>query len=485
MAIPGALSEDLVQQAWDRVQGSLKAEYGEATFKSWLKFLDFSGVRNGQVMMTVPTRFIREWIVAHYLDTLKRLWCREYPSIRSVDVFVKPVSNPQKNVINFHSPDDNAISESFYHQPLPQQHNGARNESISISTSTSGEQSEDLGFYLDPRFTFDNFVVGRSNELAFAAAKRVANSLGVASGANPLYLYGGVGLGKTHLMHAIAWQIRKVQKNRKVMYVSAEKFMYQFVKAIRQKDTVAFKDQFRSVDVLLLDDVQFISGKDSTQEEFFHTFNALIDQNHQVVISADRSPNELEGLEERVRSRLSWGLVVDLQTTNFELRLGILQSKMQQMMVNVPIKVLEFLAQKITTNVRELEGALNRIVAHSTLVDRPITLESAEEILQDLLRAHDRKISIEEIQKKVSEHFKIKVADMHSARRSRAIARPRQVAMFLAKRLTSKSLPEIGRKFGGKDHTTVIHAVKKVEELCQGDRSFAEEVEHLSRILQN
>ncbi len=478
MAVISPVSEDLVNQSWEKIKNALKTEYGDATFKSWLKFLDFAGLRNGQVMMTVPTRFIREWIVAHYLDALRRLWCREFPSIKSVDIFVKPLaSNQQKNVVNLPSAEDleisgaNLASASFV-KPLSQ-------------NDDARMQEEDDGYILDSRYTFDTFVVGRPNELAFAAAKRVANSSETTKGANPLYVYGGVGLGKTHLMHAIAWQARKVSRHRKVMYVSAEKFMYQFIKAIKQKDLMGFKDQFRSVDVLLLDDVQFICGKESTQEEFFHTFNALIDQNKQVVISADRSPNDLEGLDERVKSRLGWGLVVDLQTTNFELRLGILQAKMQSMMVNVPLKVLEFLAQKITTNVRELEGALNRVVAHSTLVDRPISLENTEELLHDLLKSHDRKISIEEIQKKVADHFKIKVADMHSARRSRAIARPRQVAMFLAKKLTTKSLPEIGRKFGGKDHTTVIHAVKKIEELCIGDRSFAEEVEHLSRILQN
>jgi chromosomal replication initiator protein len=236
----------------------------------------------------------------------------------------------------------------------------------------------------------------------------------------------------------------------------------------------------------MIDDVQFISGKDSTQEEFFHTFNALVDQNKQLVISADRSPSDIEGLEERVRSRLGWGLVADIHTTSFELRMGILQSKIEKMPgIEIPPKVLEFLAHKITSNVRELEGALNRVVAHSTLVGRSISLETTQDVLQDLLRANDRRITIEDIQKQVALHFNIKVADMHSARRSRSVARPRQVAMFLSKRLTSKSLPEIGRKFGGKDHTTVMHAVKKVDELCATDSEFAQDVEMLTRMLQS
>ena len=301
---------------------------------------------------------------------------------------------------------------------------------------------------------------------------------------NPLFLYGGVGLGKTHLMHAIAWHIRAADPSRTVVYLSAEKFMYRFIRALREKNTMDFKDQFRSVDVLMIDDVQFISGKDSTQEEFFHTFNALVDQGRQIVISADKSPSDLEGMEERLRSRLSCGLVGDIHATTYELRLGILQSKAEQMDVNVPGKVMEFLAHKITANVRELEGALNRIVAHAQLVGRNISLETTQEVLHDLLRASDRRVTIEEIQKRVASHFNIRLSDMHSARRARSVARPRQVAMYLAKQLTSRSLPEIGRKFGGRDHTTVMHAVRKVDELREYDSGFAEDVELLRRMLE-
>ena len=303
---------------------------------------------------------------------------------------------------------------------------------------------------------------------------------------NPLFIYGGVGLGKTHLMHGIAWEIRRRDPTRRVIYLSAEKFMYQFIRALRFKDTMAFKEQFRSVDVLMIDDVQFISGKGSTQEEFFHTFNALVDQNRQLVITGDRSPSGLDGMEERLRSRLGCGLVADIHPTDYELRLGILESKLEQLGAQTtPRRVLEFLAHRITSNIRELEGALNRVVAHATLVGRPVTLETTQELLQDLLRANDRRISIEEIQKRVAEHFNIRVSDMHSARRARAVARPRQVAMYLAKQLTSRSLPEIGRKFGGRDHTTVMHAVKKVEQLSKSDAGFAEDVELLRRMIES
>jgi chromosomal replication initiator protein len=336
---------------------------------------------------------------------------------------------------------------------------------------------------LDPRFTFENFVVGKSNELAYAAARRVADT--ETPSFNPLFLYGGVGLGKTHLMHAIAWHIRKNYPNRRVIYMSAEKFMYQFVRALRYKDTVAFKDQFRSVDVLMIDDVQFIGGKDTTQEEFFHTFNALVDRNRQVIISADKSPQDLDRMEERLRSRLGWGLVADLHPVTYELRLGILHAKAEKLGCTVPDKVLEFLAHKISSNVRELEGALNRIAAHANLVGRIITLEMTQEVLADLLRSSERRITIDEIQKKVAEHYNIRVSDMHSARRARQVARPRQVAMYLAKQLTPRSLPEIGRKFGGRDHTTVIHAVRKIEELSLHSAEFKEDVELLRRLLQN
>ncbi|MBN8543401.1 MAG: chromosomal replication initiator protein DnaA [Alphaproteobacteria bacterium] len=453
---------------WERVRERLRNAYGEAIFKSWLQPLKLADVKNGQVMVTVPTRFMREWILSHYADNILRFWCQEDQTIHSVDIFVKaepvmvnPVQNAPSN-INIEAAMLNAANED---KPL---------------------NPDTISAPLDPRYTFDNFVVGKPNELAHAAARRVSESSSVTQGGNPLFLYGGVGLGKTHLMHAIAWHIRRTDPARKVVYLSAEKFMYLFIRALRTKETMTFKEYFRSVDVLMVDDVQFIAGKESTQEEFFHTFNALIDQNKQLIISADRSPNELEGMEERIRSRLGWGLVADIHTTTYELRLGILQSKVEKMPhVHVPARVLEFLAHKITSNVRELEGALNRVVAHTTLVGTPITLESTQEVLYDILRANDRRITIEDIQKKVAAHYNIKISDMHSARRSVAIARPRQVAMYLAKKLTTKSLPEIGRKFGGKDHTTVMHAVKRIDEICKADQEFADDVELLMRMLQS
>jgi chromosomal replication initiator protein len=285
-------------------------------------------------------------------------------------------------------------------------------------------------------------------------------------------------------MHATAWHIRQFHPQRRVVYLSAEKFMYQFIKALRFNETMAFKEQFRSVDVLMVDDVQFISGKDSTQEEFFHTFNALAEQNKQLVFSADRSPSDLEGIEERIRSRLGWGLVADIHATTYELRYGILQSKVENLTdIIVPHEVLEFLAQRITSNVRELEGALNRVIAHASLVGGAVSLQNTEAVLQDLLRSCEKKVTIDDIQRKVAEYYNIKLSDMHSSRRSTNIARPRQVAMYLCKQLTTRSLPEIGRKFGGKDHTTVMHGIKRVQELMREDTELKEDIERLQRTL--
>ena len=473
-----AVTSDLQLAQWARVRSRLLEEFGEAAYRSWLSFLTLREVKDGIIRMEVPNRFLRDWVTVHYADRLRALWCGENRSVSRVEISVGQTKvEPQAKSVEIAAVAAPAIINGGAARPL------AANAGPAAGIDGDGR----LEGQLDERFTFENFVVGKPNERAHAAARRVADvavSPNHQVPFNPLFLYGGVGLGKTHLMHAIAWHIRRYAPHRKVIYLSAETFMYQFIKALRYKDTMAFKDQFRSVDVLMIDDVQFISGKDATQEEFFHTFNALVDQNRQVVISADKSPSDLE-LEERMKSRLGWGLVADIHPTTYELRLGILQAKAEQRQQTVPQRVLEFLAHKITSNVRELEGALTRITAHAQLVNREITLESAQDVLHDLLRANDRRVTIEEIQKRVAEHFNIKLSEIHSARRARAVARPRQVAMYLSKQLTSRSLPEIGKKFGGRDHTTVIHAVKTIEALMANDRALAEDVELLRRMLES
>jgi chromosomal replication initiator protein len=340
---------------------------------------------------------------------------------------------------------------------------------------------------LDERFTFEKFVVGHPNELAYASAKRMAQP--EKFDFNPLFIYGGVGLGKTHLMHSIAWEIKNHNENAKVLYLSAERFMFQFIKSLRQKDTMSFKQKFRSVDVLIIDDIQFMMGKSSTQEEFFHTFNSLLDLNKKVIISSDRAPSDLDSFDDRIKSRLSWGLVADILPANFELRHEILKKKALELSLKYENKitiaedVIIFLAKTIANNVRELEGALNKVVTFANLMNRKVDVELAQTVLKDLLRSSNRRITIDEIQSKVASYFNIKVDDIMSAKRIRSFARPRQIAMYLSKKLTSRSLPEIGRKFGGRDHTTVIHAVKKVDQLKSESNKFDEDINVLTQII--
>ena len=447
-------------EIWPSIKLALRKTVGEAAFTNWINPLELTSVDASKANFATPTKFIGDWVDRNYGDSIKFEFAKH-----GLDV------------------DRLVFSVSIENKIAP----AKKSKKITESKNTKTGSRDLPGASLDPRYTFDNFVVGKPNELAHAAARRVAEGGDVSF--NPLFLHGGVGLGKTHLMHAIAWEIKKRDPNAKVLYLSAEQFMYRFVQALRFKDTISFKEMFRSVDVLMVDDVQFIAGKSSTQEEFFHTFNALIDQNKQVIISGDRAPVDMEQLEDRIKSRLQWGLVVDVHPTDYELRLGILQSKQESQArynstVEVSPGVLEFMAQRISSNVRVLEGALTRLYAFGSLVGRPVTLEMAQESLSDILRATDRKVTIDEIIRKVTDHYGVNLTDMLSARRTRSIARPRQVAMYLSKKLTSKSLPEIGRRFGKRDHTTVIHAVKKIEELQSIDNQIAKDIEVLRRILE-
>jgi chromosomal replication initiator protein len=475
---------------WTRIKGRLQAEVGEVEYRTWLRQVSLAGQDGDEITVTLPTRFLRDWVSSRYGDRLRALWQAENADIRRVDIrvgtAVAPV--PVAHVPVGHGPVGQApMTESVsvlrdmgrqaIQQPV--------REAVAAPSDDRVEPRSDMAAPLDPRFTFDGFVVGKPNEFAYACARRVAE-LPSSPGFNPLFLYGGVGLGKTHLMHAIAWELTNRTSNPvSVAYMSAEKFMYRFIAAIRSQSTMEFKENLRSVDVLMIDDLQFLIGKDNTQEEFFHTFNYLVEQGKQIVVSADKSPSDLNGLEHRLRTRLGCGMVADLHSTTYELRISILEAKAARSGVDVPVKVLEFLAHKITSNVRELEGALNRLIAHANLFGRPVTLEATHEVLHDILKSHDRRVTIEEIQKKVAEHFSIRLTDMSSARRARAVARPRQVAMYLAKQLTSRSLPEIGRKFGNRDHTTVMHAVSRVTELMERDGTFAEDVELLRRLLES
>ena len=474
MAEEAIYNEDIsINNQWDEICNQLKMEFGETAFDSWLKPLSISSFNNGVMSICAPTAFMKNWVIAHYSERIHRIWERKNPDIKSVQFVVQNLSVSQAGS-NLHG--DNSLIKKIKLSPTPQNLYGIN------TVANNYSESESFASKLNPAYTFDNFVVGKTNEFAYAAARKVAESKNVSF--NPLFLYSGVGLGKTHLMHAIAQYIKSNDPKRTVVYISAEQFLYKFVNALRYKDTDAFKEQFRSVDVLMIDDVQFLANKTKTQDEFFYTFTSLIESGKQIVLSADKSPTDLDGIENRLKSRLNSGLVADIMPTDFDLRLGILHKKAEQMGIVLPANVADFLAQKISSSIRELEGSLKRIAAHSLwLSGREITLDMTQDILKDMLRSIDRKTTIDEIQKKVAEYFNISVKEMQSSRRARNVARPRQIAMYLAKQLTSRSLPEIGRKFD-RDHTTVMHAVRKVEELIVEDTSMAESIENLRHALE-
>ncbi|MBY0352605.1 chromosomal replication initiator protein DnaA [Tabrizicola sp.] len=451
----------MTHETWGQVREELIKRVGRHNYTTWIEPLKLSQLKNGVARFEVPTIFFGDWVQRNYGDHIRTQLTSAGAPVDRLEFAVgtaAPVAARPAPMKTAPKPPRPRVSE----EELP-------------------------GAPLDARFTFDSFVVGKPNELAHAAARRVAEGGPVTF--NPLFLYGGVGLGKTHLMHAIAHELQARRPDLRVLYLSAEQFMYRFVQALRERQIMDFKELFRSVDVLMVDDVQFIAGKDSTQEEFFHTFNALVDANKQIVISADRAPGEIKDMEDRIKSRLQCGLVVDLHPTDYELRLGILQQKAdfyrsQYRGLVLADGVLEFLAHRITTNVRVLEGALTRLFAFASLVGREITLDLAQDCLADILRSSDRKLSIEEIQRKVAEHYNVRLSDLIGPKRLRSIARPRQVAMYLSKQLTPRSLPEIGRRFGGRDHTTIMHGVRKIEELMTTDSQLADDLQLLRRLLQ-
>ncbi|NIZ14336.1 chromosomal replication initiator protein DnaA [Phaeobacter sp. HF9A] len=464
---------------WGLLRKRLLKTVGQNNFTTWIEPLELDQVTGGVATFHVPTNFMGNYVSQNFADLILHEFNVSGEPVQRL-AFKVAANSPTRPV----QPTAGESIETLDTQVVPAAMQPASRD-MSASAKTPLEELQAAP--LDARFTFDSFVVGKPNELAHAAARRVAEGGPVTF--NPLVLYGGVGLGKTHLMHAIAWELKERNPDLNVLYLSAEQFMYRFVQALRERKMMDFKHLFRSVDVLMVDDVQFIAGKDSTQEEFFHTFNALVDQNKQIIISADRAPGEIKDLEDRVKSRLQCGLVVDLHPTDYELRLGILQTKVQQNRKTYPDLqiadgVLELLAHRISTNVRVLEGALTRLFAFASLVGREIDMDLTQDCLADVLRASERKITVEEIQRKVSEYYNIRMSDIIGPKRLRSYARPRQVAMYLCKQLTSRSLPEIGRRFGGRDHTTVMHGVRRIEELKLIDGQIAEDVEMLRRSLE-
>jgi chromosomal replication initiator protein len=453
-------AETPLQAAWEAIRASLRKSVGARTFDGWLKPLMLQGYEesNGHVRLAAPSDFMANWVSTHFREQLEQAWRAMLPHVGGVAIVAATAAErPQLFVV----------------ESTPEQ------EPQVESAASEADQRPPL----ESRYSFDNFVVGKANEVAYNAARSMAEGGKLAF--NPLFLHGGTGLGKTHLMHALGQEYQARHPGARVVYMSAEKFMFEFVAAMRAKDTFSFKQWLRAADVLLIDDVQFIAGKESTQEEFFHTMNELITAGRRLVISADRSPQDLDGIESRILSRLSWGLVADVNPADFELRLNIITKKLETMpQAQVPQEVVLFLAKRISSNVRELEGALNRVVAYALLSGKPIDLEFTQATLADLLRANQRRVTIDEIQRRVSDHYRIRQSEMSSARRAREVARPRQIAMYLAKQLTPRSLPEIGRRFGGRDHTTVIHAVRQIEKLRQTDAELDADVRLLMRALE-
>jgi chromosomal replication initiator protein len=453
----GPILDGGVEALWAQCRTTLKERVGAGSFQSWISPIRLGSLEDGVATLLVPTAFLGSYVARNFQDDL----------LAALAEAGAPVGR-----LNF----------------APQARAMAAPAAAPVATAVPTAEAPEEQSRLDPRLTFDRFVVGKSNELAHAAARRIAE--GGATGFNPLFLYGGVGLGKTHLMQAIAHDMRARRPEARVLYLSAEQFMIRFVTALRDRKMMDFKQVFRAVDVLMVDDIQFIAGKDSTQEEFFHTFNALVDQGKQIVLTADRSPVEIGSLEERVTSRLQSGLVAQVHPADYELRLGVLQTKLAvaraaDPSLRIADGVLEFLAARVTSNLRVLEGALTRLCAQGNLVGREITLDLARDCLGDVLRASDRKVSIEEIQRRVAEHYHIRLADLVGPKRLRSFARPRQVAMYLAKTMTSRSLPDIGRRFGGRDHTTIIHGVRRIEELMVSDAQIADDLEMLRRALES
>jgi chromosomal replication initiator protein len=461
-------NDDPIELAWESIRAGLRRDCGARTFDNWLKPARLAGFdeEDGTVRVALPSEFMANWVDTHYSERLLHAWRAHLPQVRRV-VILAGGDAPKPVLFAVEAPQN---AEAAPAGDIP-------------AEAAEGDAGGIEGIQLEARYTFETFVTGKPNEVAYNAARTVAE--GGALTFNPLFLHGSTGLGKTHLMHAMGHEYRRRHPRSKIVYMSAEKFMFEFVGALRAKNTHGFKQRLRSADLLMIDDVQFIAGKDSTQEEFFHTMNEIISAGKRLVITADRSPQDLEGIESRILSRLSWGLVADVNPADFELRLNIIARKLETMPhVTVPQDVQLFLAKRIASNVRELEGALNRVVAYAMLSNRPIDVPFVEETLTDVLRAHQRRITIDEIQRKVSDHYRIRQSEMTSARRAREVARPRQIAMYLAKQLTPRSLPEIGRRFGGRDHTTVIHAVRQIEKLRKADAELDADVRLLLRQLE-
>ena len=450
---------------WQNIKKELRGKLGSDIFESWIKKIELVDEFHNYILFSVSTRFIRDWIVSRYLDQI----------LQTIKEYKKDLVRIEFIIKNSKDLDDSKTNVST------ENHIEANNDNVSFIKDSYLQYNR-----IDPNKNFENFITGGSNKLAFEASKKVSKDI---AHYNPLYLYGGVGMGKTHLLNAIGLELKEKSK---VMFISAERFMYQFVKSIKSNDMVKFKEYFRNTDILLIDDIQFMNGKEAMQEEFFHTFNALLDKNSQIIISADRPPNKLSRIQERIKSRFSGGLVVDIQNPDYELRYKIIKSRTEELKLSYSNQVIiseeiqKFLISEIKTSIRELVGALNRIVSFTRIYNKVQNLSEVKIILKDLLNLTENKVDIDTIQTIVCKFYKISKNEMLSPRRSRYLVRPRQTAIYLAKMLTSKSLPEIGRSFSNRDHTTVIHSVKTIERLRKEDSELNINIDSLkNKILYN
>ena len=449
---------------WANIQKDMKNKFGSDIYESWLRKIDFAEELQNYVLLSVSTRFIRDWITSRYLDQILQI----------IKIYKKDINRIELKISE--KKEDNIDQSLYINKNVINQ-----NENVSFIKDTYLQYNR-----IDPNKKFENFIIGSSNKLAFEASSKVTENI---SHYNPLYIYGGVGMGKTHLLNSIGYSLKN--KN-KVMFISAERFMYQFVKSIKANDMVKFKEYFRNTDILIIDDIQFMNGKEAMQEEFFHTFNALIDKGSQVIVSADRAPNKLSRIQERIKSRFSGGLVVDIQKPDYELRYKIVKTKTEELnifysnQIKITEEIIKFISSEIKTSIRELVGAINRIVSFSRIYNKTPNISEVKVILKDLLNLSENKITVDVIQSKVCRFFKISKNEMLSSRRSRYLVRPRQVAIYLTKILTSKSLPEIGREFSNRDHTTIIHSVKTIEKLKKQDQDLNNSIDNLkNQILYN
>ena len=466
----------------------LRAELGEEVFTSWFGRVEFVELDNGVLKLSVPTRFLRKWLVSHYYDRVLHAASDEFHKLEEK---IKSVVFSVRQPIAVKDTGDVDLGSKSA-SPKRAGHVAAHKNGV-FSDGTNENFTEYEGFQgspLDKRFTFDSFVTGGSNRLAFAAARQVSEQLGQTMKFNPLYIHSSVGLGKTHLLHSIAWDVLQRNAGARVLYLTAERFMYSFIDALKNHDALAFKDKLRGIDILLIDDMEFLQGK-QTQQEFGHTLNSLIDGNKQVIIASDRAPTQLERLDARMRSRLGGGLVVEVEGLDYDLRLQILRRRIESKIAEDPKfvvhdEVIAFLAERLTDSGRELDGAINRIYANSQFTSEPITLIAVEHIIRDLICSKEKpRIKIDDILKVISRHYGVTRGDILSERRNRSIVLPRQVGMYLAKRLTARSLPEIGRRFGGRDHTTVLHAIRKIEREMGENGTLREDLGILERLLKD